>query len=116
MLRSSDEYYFDNPHRIQRVCVKLNHVLDPTSLVKSLVEVAKAFPLVSSTVSAPMVAAAGEAARRRFNLDTERVTVQLIAVSPWMMSNQNVWCSMLERHRVASPGKERPPLFQVTRP
>jgi hypothetical protein len=106
-LSKTDEWYMDNPHTKQRVCARFTTLLDPTVLCRALHHAVEAFPAVAGLIGRD------EEGKRWFKLDSERVTLQLIMVSESMLENQGYWPWVFERHKLPSPGRESPPLFQA---
>lgn len=83
-LSSTDQYYFDHPHRRQCIALRFSHVLDPTLLIRCLHTAIQRFPKVGSRV----VSYDG---RHRFLLESEQTKLRLIIVRPEFLANVHEW-------------------------
>ena len=83
-LSSTDQYYFDHPHRRQCIALRFAHMLDPTLLIRCLHAAIEKFPKVGSRV----VSYEG---RLKFQLETEQTKLRLIIVQPKFIEDIFDW-------------------------
>jgi hypothetical protein len=104
-LSSTDQYYFDHPHRRQCIALSFAHQLEPTILCRSLHAAVQRFPKVGSRA----VLFEG---LHRFHLETEQTKLRLVNVKPEILTNIcELWriCSFL----CDKQDKGHRPLFQA---
>ena len=104
-LSSTDQYYFDHPHRRQCIALSFAHVLEPTILCRSLHAAVQRFPKVGSR-------AVMFEGHHRFHLETEQTKLRLVNVKPEFLTN------ICELWRICSffcdnQDKKHRPLFQA---